>query len=155
MLGYDQDSPGNFLCTDSLIADHSPPPAPDSTRRQRPRSHLPYPVHSKGASHCSPRPRSEDWLFFSATGVVEEADGVLTGTAPEAAGPQELIVPGLTGGSYEICLEASLGGIVSSQSCCIVFVPEPCPPTVAATLNGLGEVHRNLGNYDQAERVTG
>ena len=77
MLGYDQEihqETFSALTHSSLIIAHHLPPTRQGDKG-RARTLLTLSTHSTGASHCSPRPRSEDWLFFSATGVVEEADG--------------------------------------------------------------------------------
>ena len=72
-------------------------------------------------------------------------NGVLTGQLDGTAGAATGIVSGLTPGSNEICLAGTIGGITSTQTCCIVYIAEPCPPTVAATMSPIATVIPLIG----------
>ncbi|MAJ27941.1 hypothetical protein CBD41_00880 [bacterium TMED181] len=62
-------------------------------------------------------------------------NGTLTGQFDGTAGAATDILTGFPPGLTTVCLEAEIGGVVSTQVCCTVFLPEPCPATVVDTMS--------------------
>ena len=61
-------------------------------------------------------------------------NGTLTGTFDGTAGAASDTLTGFAPGSTIICLEGVIGGLASTQTCCSIYVAEPCPATVAGSM---------------------